>query len=306
MLLSKVMALTSADVRETVTQEDDFGHELRVGRVLRGHCAGRLKHGGTYVDCVLGKPRQFDLRWQFDVGTTVLHLAVECKDASADAPIILCGTQRSPSEAFHMLVESFPYYDRGGNVERLVDGLSSITKEARGYESFYQPDNFVAKSVVRMRPDKNDKKKYVAASDTDIYDKWSQALASAVDLTIHSCDLARIFGQQHIFSLIVVPNSVLWTVYYDFNGNIKEEPSQTNSCEFFVGREITFGGPGFRQRFSFSHVHFFTLSGFADFLVDITRAMAIGSVSLRSSRRRFPLNGMKLLPVWVKRISSNE
>jgi hypothetical protein len=31
------MAITSIDIEEVIATEDDFGHEMRVGRLLRGY-----------------------------------------------------------------------------------------------------------------------------------------------------------------------------------------------------------------------------------------------------------------------------
>jgi hypothetical protein len=52
--------ITLSDVRKVVTDEDDFGHEMRVSGLLQITPAIEFEHGGTYKDDVTGKPRQFD------------------------------------------------------------------------------------------------------------------------------------------------------------------------------------------------------------------------------------------------------
>jgi hypothetical protein len=291
------MAITAADIRDLVSREDDFGHEMRVGHVMRGHLSGRIEHGWTYVDPVSEKPRQFDFRWRFQKDNTVLHLAVECKNLNSEVPLVVCGRERVGPEAFHMLVESrsgtFSYRSAKGGIDRVVDGLSSITREARGHESFYPPGDFVGKNLIRIRPDKPEKGRYVVTSDADIYDKWSQALASAFDLTLAACNLSKSFGRSHVYSailpIVVLPDEVLWTVTYDINGKIVGDASKTNGCQFYVGREVRFGETGFRQRFCFSHIHFFTLSGFALFLVEITQ-------DTEAWQRLFNLKAEEIMP----------
>ena len=56
------MAITSKDIEEVIATEDDFGHEMRVGRLLRGYFGSQTLQGGTYIDPVSGKARQFDFR----------------------------------------------------------------------------------------------------------------------------------------------------------------------------------------------------------------------------------------------------
>jgi hypothetical protein len=69
-----------------------------------------------------------------------------------------------------------------------------------------------------------------------------------------------------ILPVVVVPDDRLWKVLYDDNGNISTDPSHANECDLYVGREIEVGWPVPPQTFIFSHVHFFTLTGFGSFL----------------------------------------
>jgi hypothetical protein len=68
------MSLKPEEVKKAVLEEDDFGHEMRVGNILTSiprdanHPERTIietpEHGGTYTDSVTGKPRQFDFRCQ--------------------------------------------------------------------------------------------------------------------------------------------------------------------------------------------------------------------------------------------------
>jgi len=273
------MAITPQIIGEVVSREDDFGHELRVAQVLRAYRFSPMgmEHGGTYDDPATGRPRQFDLRWQLRNENCVLHAAVECKNTSREVPVVICGIDRTPAEAFHMLIESrrgtYGYNPKpGGGFREVVDGLSSRTLKATGNDSFYAPSGFVGKSVIRVRPDRDKKDNYSVMSDGDIYEKWSQALASAVDLVRRACDLSESLGGQTILSailpIVVLPNESLWHVKYDHAGKIIGEAELTDRSELYVASQIFVREA---QQFCFSHIHFFTVTGLMKFLLELTR-----------------------------------
>jgi hypothetical protein len=265
---STVMPTSPSDIRNVVTKEDDFGHEMRVGHVIRSCPAIQVQHGGTYTDSVTQKPRQFDYRCSLRQERAKLSLAVECKNLSPSVPLVVCGTTRREDEAFHDLIES-----RNGTFKRgsaTLVGLSSVTRRARREDAFYPPNSFVGKSLVRIQTDRNP---MVRTQDSDVYDKWAQALSSAVELAESACNSAENLSHTAFFTAVlpavVVPDDLLWRLVYDENGSVSADPAQVNECELFVGRKIEVGGaegtPLFHV-FTFSHVHFFTLSGFGSFL----------------------------------------
>ncbi len=49
------MRITSNDIKEVIETKDDFGHEMRVGRVSRGYLGSQTLQGGTNGDPVSGK-----------------------------------------------------------------------------------------------------------------------------------------------------------------------------------------------------------------------------------------------------------
>src|SRR6185503_3395391 len=125
------MSISPSDIQTVVLKEDDFGHEMRVGSVIRDIPNIQTQHSGTYTDSVSGKPRQFDFRCSLRKESSELQLAVECKNLSASAPIVMCGTERQKNEAFHDLIESqWGLHKRGERGEAIVDGTSSVTFRA--------------------------------------------------------------------------------------------------------------------------------------------------------------------------------
>jgi len=256
-----------ADIRKAISDADDFGHEMRVRNLLEVTPAISFEHGGTYKDQVTGKPRQFDFRCSLRNQNALLSLAVECKNLSVESPLVMSGTRRRKEEAFHELIESRTGEFRTENL--LFVGLSSTTRRSEGEGSFYAPKKFVGKSLLRVKKSKNAS---TALPDVDIYDRWSQALASAIDLASDACELSPKFHSAHVFSavlpVVVVANDTLWAVVYDDKGDMLDEPKRVKSCELYVGRSLRLRQEpkAFSHQFTFSHVHFFTLSGFDSFL----------------------------------------
>ena len=269
------MATTPDDIKRVIATEDDFGHEMRVGRVLRGYFGSQTLQGGTYADPVSGKARQFDFRWRYQSGEFGLSLAIECKNVNPDSPVVISGRKRTQSEAFHELVES----RKGGHFRTnrgkvfLDVAAARVIRRITGNDSVYFPEGFVGKSLLQLKKKEG---RYSRTRDTEIYEKWSQALASSVDLVEAAGRNAALAAHQHVFTfvlpVVVLPDLTLWKIEYDINGKIVEDPQPTNEVEFFVGHKalppVELGDSS--DPYVLSHLHFATLTGFAALLVRIT------------------------------------
>ena len=259
------MSLKPADVKRVILQDDDFGHEMRVGHIF-GTYSHRItnleykiapKHGGTYTDLITGKPREFDYRFQirnrYDESQCVL-LAVECKNLHKSSPLVVCGRSRTKGEAYHAFIES-------SRSEQF-----SVTKIKN--DSIYSPGEFVGKSLVRFKQESGGQLKSI--SESDVYDKWTQAVASSVERVERACSLSQ--GSQYpekVFSMImpvvVVPDELLWRVDYDEAGQIPQDPALADECEYFVDRKFRIEGLN-SSHFTLTHIHFVTLKGFSNLL----------------------------------------
>jgi len=267
------MSISPSEIQSIVLKEDDFGHEMRVGKVIRDIPDIKMQHGGTYIDSVTGKPRQFDFRCSMQKESAELNLAVECKNLNSLAPLVICGTKRQNDEAFHDLIGWRP-----GSGYAHVQYSSSpipVTFRAKGDHAFYKPNNFVGKSLVRIKPNQNKQapSPFIADSDSDVYEKWAQALSSSVGLIETARQRAMLQrGAEYcttVLPAVVVPDDSIWKVEYDDNGSVCGQPEQVNKCELFVGRNILLNDQVFPHHFKFSHIHFFTISGFSSFLSDM-------------------------------------
>lgn len=266
---SPAMTLTPQIIKQVVAGHDDFGHEMRVREVIRSIRDAESMHGGTYLDSITGKPRQFDFRCSLRREECSFQFAVECKNLSVNAPAVICGINRSAEEAFHEIIEArCGFFTEPGVV---MDGDYSLTRRIEDSSAYCQ-GSFTGKSIVRVKPLK-DNKGYTIAPDSDVYDAWSQALSSAYDLCKSASGYARKVARRHFFNavipVVVVSDDSLWALKYDDDGVARSEPSKTEHCSFFVDRGLAMTGWDADQKFALSHIHFCTLSGFKSWMASV-------------------------------------
>lgn len=253
------MNLKPDDIKKVVLEEDDFGHEMRVGSILRSIKYPRIQydqiyamppeHGGTYSDPETSKPRQYDYRCLVvRAKTQRVHLAVECKNLNPSSPMVVCGRPRVNGEDYHVFIAS---------EEKII----SHTRKVDGFASLYKPEGFVGKSILRLE---NKSGKLSTKNDGDIYDRWAQALASSFELAQIAFHDLRMEAKSFILPLVVVPNNSLWIANYDENGTFNKEPVQVDECEFYVDRQFDLG-----RKFVLTHIHFVTLKGLESMLSNL-------------------------------------
>jgi hypothetical protein len=263
------MPITASDIAQVVAQSDDFGFEMRVGTKLRSISALTVHHGGTYVDSVTSKPRQFDYRCFYQRDYVRLALAVECKNIKVEEPLVISGTERKQEEAFHHLIRS---------ANRNVISSYSKTIPAEGRYTYYGAGDFVGKTLMRVKESKDPKLKgtFVAAPDEDVYERLAQAVSSGIELAEDACLYVR--DGELVFTavipIVVLPNNSLWRVPYDQSGNAAT-PESVLQCDYFIARPIELGkyeNPQHNHAFRFSHVHFVTIDALESFVSTLFRA----------------------------------
>lgn len=209
----KTDAVGVADLNEYLsTAASDFSFEMQVLKKLRD-LGLTCEHGGLYEDPVTKKPREFDIRAFHRTGACYIRLAIECKNLSDHFPLLVSSVPRVQAEAFHdFLVLAEPRTTGDPRAQRLR-ALGSDLYPARG---------LVVKSTAQVgRVDS--KEAPISASDSEVYEKWGQALASAHDLVLAA---ARDASEDHsgqpsfaaVVPVLVVPNDRLWEVSFDENG----------------------------------------------------------------------------------------
>ena len=262
------MAIAMTDVKRVILQEDDFGHELRVGSIfekiqfemggMEEAWISSPEHGGTYVDRVSGKTRQFDYRCSISRinrrtphAKRSIHLAVECKNLNPDFPLVVCGRPRTSEESFHLVLHQPQMH---------ILNIRPIKFEES--TSIYKPDAFVGKNIVRLKKKNGD---LCSDGDNEIYDRWTQALSSCHDLcgTAFRAYNGNEIIESFVIPVVVLPNNSLWKANYKNDGTLADDPSPVDDCEFYINQEIR-GIDGGAYRIT--HIHFTTLTGFEEML----------------------------------------
>ena len=156
--------------------------------------------------------------------------------------------RRKEDEAFHDLIESrLGTFKRGSAT---LHGPSSVTRRATREDAFYSPRSFVGKSLVRIQTDRDPMGR---TKDSDVYDKWAQALSSAVELAESAWHSAENLSVPRFFTavmpVVVVPDDLLWRAVYDDNGDVSTDPAQVKECELFVERDRSRWGKGYTHGF---------------------------------------------------------
>lgn len=253
-------------IAQALATADDFGHEMRVKGLLESN-GGKVVHGWTYLDPLEQKPRQFDLRCRIvepQHGVFHLQLATECKNLNADAPLIISGSKRTKSEAFHDFVVSDP----------TAGGVRIRVMRAQTESYLYRQDEFVGKSLLRLKPNKDGTALVPgSALESEIYNRWTQALSSADEL----CKKAALVAENNtrvistlVLPLVVVPDGSLWIAEYGTDGAIISGPAAVPSATLFVNHEVVVRPQN--NWMNLTHVHFFTFSGLRRFLAELHTA----------------------------------
>ncbi len=261
------------DIERFLAERDDFAFEMKVFQTLQSAeiLGERLQvdHGGHYVDSVTGKSRQFDLRAGMTKGLHHLRMSIECKHLSSSYPVLISRVPRPRKDAYHNLIVSKPrdvaatYEDRP---------LYHVARAAYG-ASPYLGETPVGKSVTQVGLSKNGRE--FVSGDAEIYEKWSQALASAEDLiwaSIYDHDNrgrgeAKNFSRSVVLPLLVIPDGTLWVQDYSAEGSLLGVPAPVDACEFYLGKLFRKDSPFIR--FELTHLHIFTFSGLSSFLAGV-------------------------------------
>ena len=246
-----------SDLMSYLSSTDDFQFEINVFRSCVQFDRS-AEHGGTYKDPVTGKDRQFDIRMKLIRGTCVLRFAVECKNLKSNYPLLVSRVPRRREEAYHEAIR--------------VSRNAVFSYAFPPAHTIYSKGELVGKSTTQVgRTHNND----IISGDADVYDKWSQALASSLDLlwlAAHEPEAKEgEFVTTVVLPVLVVANDTLWAVDYSLEGELREEPHKLNDCTIYIGKKHSFNTSRYAVEHRLSHLHVFTKNGFDAFLKRIAR-----------------------------------
>jgi hypothetical protein len=257
----------AADIEEYLRDHDDFSLELELFQhALQLGIAA--EHGGTYVDPVTGKPRQFDLRLRVEAGQCQFLLAVECKNIGRNNPLLISRIPRERDEAFHHVLQSHANQP-SGIVPGIVRDHAEIVKISNR-SSLYPADRPVGKATAQVGRALNGD---LTSADSESYDKWNQALSSAhelIDRALHGYEPTNTAERMSVvIPVLVLGDKTLWTVDYTATGSLVGQPVLAEESELYVNREYSVGA---NTRYRISHLHIYTRTRFRSFLDELANS----------------------------------
>ena len=259
--------ITATDIRTFADGCSDFGFELRVLALL--HALGvNCEHGGTYDDPVTDKPRQFDIRAFLDIGEHRVRFAIECKNLRENFPLVVFTIPRIENESYHEVVFSHKPKEDSRMPAPFANHGTRLCLERE--HCFYSVGDNVGKSCSQVGKGMNGK---LTGNDSEVYDKWHQAIHSAHDLVDRA---NKDWGGREgngavtfVLPVLVVPNERLWEIAYTPDGSHDGDPQQVDrSCYYidkFVASSDRFAGIPVR----FSHLEILTENGLAKMCDDL-------------------------------------
>lgn len=258
--------ITQIDISDYISSHSDFSFELHVLRLLRSNMIS-CEHGGHYTDPVTKKSREFDVRARTSIDNVTARFAVECKNIRANFPIVVYRLPRAEEDSFNevcQLEDAEP--DNGLFGLRSMDlGLHGRAQCIRNRKATIYPiGEPVGKSLSQVgRATDNS----IVSGDSEVYEKWGQALASLTDLVEEMSSDGKGDSRPHFsfcIPALVVPNDRLWAVDYDYDGNLAGHAQPVDHCSFFIGKDYSVG---FNEpSYVVSHLELFTLTGFENFI----------------------------------------
>ncbi len=242
------------DLKDYLATASDFAFEQKVYTQLI-NLGFSAQHGGTYNDPATGTPREFDIRAKMQVAAhnrlvLNLRIAVECKNVSENFPLLVECVPRTWDERFHYILKALP------PVEGTRPSWSTF-KIMR--DSIYPENGPVGKSCCQVGRTSTSE---ISATDSGVYAKWAQALASVVDLLEEAkrLDSPKTSVQKTaLIPIMVVPDERLWSVEYDGMGKQMSEPQKVNHVSYWVNKPLITDQT--IDQFFASHIEFLTPTG---------------------------------------------
>jgi hypothetical protein len=254
--------ITQQDIKDYLASTgDDFRLELEVYNICKTFNF-EASHGGTYQDPVTKKTRQYDIRASRvrEQDRFKVQLAIECKCLKPYFPLLVYQTPKAENENYHEIVFSYEPPDPS-----LHTIPTAQNERFAGKYSVYRDVKFVGKSTVQIG--KTEQKKEFTGDDSEVFDKWSQALSSADDLISQSAHFREEYKTKWFFAatvpILVVPDNTLWTADFSEDGVQVGAPKQADEAIIYIGKDYWHPGS---ISYTISYLHIYTLKAFKKFI----------------------------------------
>jgi len=250
--------ITADHISEYLTSRDDFDLELSTYRTLREH-GWRVRLGGIYPDPLQAKQRQYDVRAEKSIWPDLrceMSLAVECKNLSTEFPVVISRVPCPLEESQHCVIRTWLRRETG-------DFSFEILESDPRRLQLCPVGSPVGKSLTQIRLDG----KRLIASDSETYDKWLQAIASATELVElgakRQAPDAAVF--TFVMPVLVVADKTLWIVDYSDEGK-RATPAQADEALYYVDRSHEIDHRYGKRTYLVRHLYVYTQTGFTRML----------------------------------------
>jgi len=257
-------------LRKYLDTQDDFALELDAYRLARKF--GFLANlGHLYDDVKTNKRRQNDVLASHENKHRRIYLTIECKSLDPTYPLLIQRIPRPVVESFHQIMQS-----QGSSINARAE--SRVPQYWVGAEllklsgtNMYPSGDHVGKSMKRIKVTENG----FAATDSEVYEKYTQALTSMNRVIQAGANALRPKASPGwalaFLPIVVVSNKSLWVADYD-DGQLIADPSPADEATFYLGWDYEIPtplDPSHGATFTISHLHIMTQSRLPKFLRDI-------------------------------------
>lgn len=188
-------------------------------------------------------------------------LAVECKSLSVENPLVVSRVPRADADASHDLLK---LWERPG----IGDAYFTVERYSGKGLALYPAGEMVGKSTTQIRWIDGDKR--LAGSDSETYDKWSQALTAAASLL----DAAALYAPDptprftFVMPVLIVSDNTLWAVDYAEDGK-RAAPKPIEEAVLYVDRKRRLRNRNGEVTYHFLHLQIYTRTGFVALLNNV-------------------------------------
>lgn len=274
----KEVPIGQADIQEYLDAYSDFTFEIKVLNSLT-RLGFDCRHSSVYTDPITQKMREFDIRAvkARKVGKRCsfnVFMAVECKNLQPFFPLVVHCLPRRNEEAFEEMLFSYED-DQETEVNKMVGLVSggdphayyAYTIKQHHTLSMYQKGHPVGKSCDQVgRLDNHTAE--IKGSDSDVFDKISQALNSSYDLVQDASRFQRLatYNISIIRPVLVVPDDGLWQVLYDSEGNVEKGPERARLVSYYYGKGWPYTDRNGTKSYNISHLDVVTVSALEEYV----------------------------------------
>jgi hypothetical protein len=259
--------IDAEDISEYLASVDDFAFEREIYSLAKG-LGLQSQHSALYTDPVSQKMREFDIRAWASLGVRKIALAIECKGLTVDYPLLVSCVPRDPQEAGHEYIYADRTVGAGGSHTRV--------QPMRAARLPYYPYHAAQRVGKSMRQVRRDKKGQMVAGD-EVFDKWTQALASIGEMIEDGAALlstAPTHTKMIAFvPVLVVSDGTLWIANYSSRGDLQGAPFPYTDVTYYLGRKYWLKRE--QVNFGISHLHIISRSAIRDWLAGIAKGGGI-------------------------------